>query len=257
MRAAVSRWMVVTTKKVVVGLETQVPFHSKPAFEAFLRFLVDFAPDRLVGIGDHLDCPAPARWNRGTAAEYATNLQYEIDTLKAMFANIRNVYDGPFELHKGNHEQRIEAYTRTKAPAFSDLLCLSMPELLDYRGFDLVDLPRFAPLAPGWVTTHGDSGGSSKFSGGVAMGLAHRQGRSVVCGHTHKLGHIQESVGVGASKTLHAIETGHMMDVKKASYIAHESPNWQMGWAAFEINGTRVHTHLVGCTPTGRLTFDG
>lgn len=245
------------TARVVVGLETQVPFENPAAFRSYLQFIQDFNPTRVVGIGDHLDCPAPARWNRGTAEEYATTLQQEIDTMKSMFQSIRNVYDGPFDLHRGNHEKRIEIYTRTKAPAFAGLVCLSLPELLDYRGYQLGDLPDIAKLAPGWVTTHGDLGGTSKFSGGVAVGLARRLGRSVVCGHTHKLGHIQESTGVGARSILHGVETGHMMDVKKASYIGHGSPNWQSGWAALEIKGSRVHVHLVGCSPRGELTFSG
>lgn len=246
-----------TVTKVVVGLETQVPYENPKVFTAFCSFLSEFEPDRVVGIGDHLDCPAPARWNRGTAAEYATSLQKEIDTLKNMFSCIRFYYDGPLELHSGNHEERIEIYTRTKAPAFADLDCLSVPELLDYRGYGITALPRVATVAPGWVTTHGDIGGSSKYSGGVAIGLARKLGKSVVCGHTHKLGHIQESNGYAASKTLHGVETGHMMDVKKAAYIKDGAPNWQSGWVALEIKGAQVHVHLVGCTATGKVTWNG
>lgn len=244
-------------QRVVVGLELQVPYHNMKAFRAFIQFCKDFQPTRVVGIGDHLDCPAPSRWNRGTAAEYATNLQKEIDTLNGMLWELRDDYDGPLELHTGNHEKRIDVYTSTKAPAFSDLRCLSLPELLDYRSLGIADLPTVAKLAPGWVSTHGDIGTLSKYGGGTAISLARRFGESVVCGHTHRLGHIQESVGRGARQILHGVETGHMMDVGKASYITTGAPNWQSGWAALEIDGDRVHVHLVGCSPSGKVTYSG
>ena len=240
---------------MVVGLELQVPYHNKKIFESFLAFLQDYKPDRLVGIGDHLDCPAPARWNRDTAEEYAGELQKEVNQLKGLFGNIRDVYDGPFEVHEGNHERRIETYARTKAPAFASLECLSIRSLLDYDNFGIVELAAVAPLCRGWVTTH-DFGGllrvSSAYAGGTAMAGARRLGKSVVMGHTHKLGHVQQTVG---GKILHGVETGHCMDDKKAGYIAY--PNWQPGWAVIEYNKDHsVGVQLVNVSRAGKVAFD-
>lgn len=245
-----SKW-----NRVVVSLELQVPFHNKKVFDSFLGFLIHYEPDRLVGIGDAADCPAPARWNRGTAEEYAGKLQQEINTLTGMFSDIRNVFDGQFDIHEGNHERRINVYAKTKAPAFVSLDCLSVGSLLKYQEFNINELPAVAPLCPGWVTTHdlgGQLRGTSKYSGGTAMGIARRLGKSVVMGHTHKLGHIQEVVG---GRRLHGVETGHMMDVKKANYISY--PNWQSGWAVVEYKDDKVHAQLVNVEQNGKVHFNG
>lgn len=245
------------SERVMVGLELQLPYHNQRIWNAFLGFVSDWKPTRIVGIGDHLDCPAPARWNRGTAAEYAGNLQRECDQMKGKFGEIRSVFDGVFDIHRGNHEARIDAYARTKAPAFAGLEALQVRSLLEYKKFEITELPPIAKLAPGWITTHGDIGVLSKYSGGTAISLARRLGVSVVCGHTHRLGHLQESSGIGARTVLHGVETGHMMDIKKAAYIKSGAPNWQGGWAAFEINGHRVHPILVNASPTGVLSYEG
>lgn len=246
--------MAPTTERVIVGLELQVPYHASRIFQSFLYFVKDYQPTRLVGIGDHLDCPAPSRWNRGTAEEYGSKLQQEVDQLKRMFTQIRAIYDGPWGMHKGNHEQRIDTYAAMKAPAFAGLDCLKVANLLDYDGFGITELPPVSVLTQGWVTTHGDIGTLAKYSGGTALSLARRLRRSVICGHTHRLGHIQETDGGG---TLHGVETGHMMDISRASYIRDGCPNWQSGWVTVEINGQRVHPTLVNSSQKGVLTFDG
>ena len=240
-----------------MGLETQVPYHNKRIWESFCDFVVDYGPHEIIGIGDHLDCPAPSRWNRGTAEEYAGNLQQEIDIMKGLFTDVRNLFGGPFSIHEGNHEARINSYARTKAPAFADLNCLEVPSLLDYKGFDIRERNPIEELAKGsgWLTTHGDCGGSSLYSGGTALGLARRWSRSVVCGHTHRLGILNESHGVGANKILTGAESGHMMDVKKASYIKNEAPNWQSGWLAIEVKGAKVHVSTVNVAQNGVITF--
>lgn len=178
--------------------------------------------------------------------------------MKGMFADVRGIFSGSFSVHEGNHEARINQYARTKAPAFSSLECLTVANLLDYQRFEITERSAIHKLAPntGWVTTHGDVGRrSSLYSGGVAIGHAKRWGASVICGHTHKLGIINYSVGVNATKTLTGVETGHMMDIKKASYVTDGAPNWQSGWAAVEVAGGRVHVSLVSVTPNGVITF--
>ena len=243
--------------KIVLGLETQVPYHSRQIFQAFLGFVSDYSPDEIIGVGDHLDCPSPSRWNRGTAAEYAGNLQREIDVMKGMFADIRTVFDGVFSLHEGNHESRINTYARTKAPAFADLDCLEVPSLLDYSGFAIRARKPVEQLykRTSVVTTHGDLiKRVSPTAGATALAHARRFGRSVVCGHTHRMGLLQES---DASRTLVGVETGHMMDIKKAEYVL--APNWQAGWVVAEVNENtgRTHFSLVPVSPTGVVTFHG
>jgi len=243
---------------VVIGGECQIPFHSKPMWRSFLDFIKSFKPEQVILIGDFLDCPAPARWNRGTAAEYAGKLQAGLDAAKRMLGELRDVHDGYLGFHIGNHEARINTYARTKAPALADLECLEVSSLLDFEGFDIEQRKSIHNLggAPGWTTTHGDLGSLSKYAGGTALAFGRRIGRSVFCGHTHRLGILNESYGMGASTTVCGVESGHMMDVRKADYIKHQSPNWQGGWAVAEIQPTgKVWPGIVYCSQTGKVTW--
>lgn len=236
---------------VVIGLETQVPYHNRRIWRSFLEFIITLEPDRIVGVGDHLDCPAPSRWNRGTAAEYAGSLQKEIDVMKGMFGELRAIYDGPLYLHEGNHERRINTYSKTKAPAFADLECLSVSNLLAYSSYGILELPAVAHLCPGWVSTH-DLGGLSrsvsKIAGCTSLGYARRLGRNVVAGHTHRLGHVQET---SHGMVLHGVETGHMMG--GADYTSY--PNWQSGWVVLEYNNNLSKVTLVNVSKTGVINY--
>lgn len=232
-------------------METQVPFHNRRIWNSFVGFVKDISPDRVVGIGDHLDCPAPSRWTRGTAAEYAGNLQGEINTMKGMFGELRSVYDGPLEVHQGNHERRINSYAESKAPAFADLDCLNVSQLLDYANYSITELPDVAELSPGWATTH-DMGGLvrtiSKTAGGTALSYARRIGRSCISGHTHRLGHIQET---SHGKHISGVETGHMMGESGYAY----NPNWQSGWVVFEYRNRLSKVTLVNVSKTGVIYY--
>lgn len=241
---------------IVIGGECQIPYHSKKAWGAFLRFIYDVAPHEVVLIGDFIDCPSPSRWNRGTAAEYAGQLQLELNFAKAMLTELRTIHSGRIGFHIGNHEDRINVYARTKAPAFADLECLEVSSLLDFKEYGIEQRDTIHPLGSGtrWVTTHGHVGPSSRYSGGTALALARRFGRSVVCGHTHRLGVLNESSGIQARTTLSGVESGHLMDVSKASYIKHQSPNWQAGFAYLDISPKKnVWAGTIGVTTQGEL----
>lgn len=243
------------SRRIVLGLEAQIPFHSRAIFKSFIEFVRSYGPTELIGMGDYLDCPAPARWNRGTASEYGGNLQREITTGVDLLWKIRDAYDGPFSVHKGNHEERIDTYARTKAPAFADLECLTVSNLLQYDNLEIRERAPIESLAPGtgWVTSHGHLGSLSRISGGTAMALSRRIGKSTIVGHTHRLGHINSTVG---TKVTSGVETGHMMDVKRAAYIKHGAPDWQAGWVAIEITPQRnVSVTLVPVSQSGVVTF--
>ncbi len=243
--------------RILVGGELQIPYHSSKIFNTWLDFICDFNPDRIVIIGDFLDCPAPARWNRGTADEFRGNLQKEANIGQELLWQTRACAGDACQIdfHIGNHEKRIQTYVRTKAPAFAGLDGLKISSLLGFQKLGVNQLPEFSRLASGWETTHGDAQKTiSNIGGNTALALARRRRRSIIMGHTHRLGMISESSGPAARYVLTGIETGHMMDVSKAGYISSGSPNWQSGFAAFEIDMDRVvNIRLVRVDNTGRV----
>lgn len=241
--------------RVMVGLECQIPYDNPKHFRAFLDYAEDFRPERVVIIGDFLDVPGPSRWNRGTALEFSHNLQMECDKGHEYLRQLRGVVGDQcvIDFHNGNHEKRVENYIRNKAPAFDGLEALRIPSLLRFSELGINLLPDIAPFATGWVSTHGDCIGKtvSPVSGATAIAQARRTGKSVVMGHTHRLGMINETI---AGKALTGIETGHMMDLNKADYVSY--PNWQAGFAAFELENNRVtNIRLVRLNVSGGISW--
>lgn len=241
--------------RVLIGLEMQIPYENPKLFRSFLDFAKDFNPERIVVIGDFLDVPGPARWNRGTALEFRGTLGMESRRGYEYLRELRGLVGSStvIDFHEGNHEKRIQSYVRNKAPAFEGLDVLSIPSLLRFDELGINLLPDVSPLAQGWVTTHGDVVAStvSRTSGGTALIQARKIGKSVICGHTHRLGMINEQL---AGKSLTGVETGHMMDLNKASYVY--APNWQAGFAAVEISENKVQKiHLTKLNSQGKISW--
>jgi len=88
---------------------------------------------------------------------------------------------------------------------------------------------------------HGDEGRSATYSGGTALKLANQVGESVVCGHTHKQGllHDHDSHSGRITKRRFGFEVGHLMDLRKASYIK-AGANWQAGFGLLYVDGKHV-----------------
>lgn len=189
-------------------------------------------PDELWCVGDEIDAPEPSRWNKGMAGEYAPTLQDSIDETFNLMLDFRNALGRkkPFIIQRSNHTDRIQTYIRKYAPAFSSLDTLKIEELLGYSSLGITYLHKMRELLPGWVMAHGDEGSLSRTPGTTALGLAKKLGKSVVCGHTHRLGLQHETTGLnGRTHTLFGLEVGHLMDIKQASYLTSGIANWQQG----------------------------
>jgi UDP-2,3-diacylglucosamine pyrophosphatase LpxH len=223
--------MVNKTKRVVVLSDLQIPYQDNKAVDATLDFIRYYKPDQLWCVGDELDAPEPSRWNKGMAGEYAETLQDSIDLTHDTMASYRKALGNkPFFIQRSNHTDRIDTYMRKYAPAFMSLKSLEIEELLGYSKLKINYLHKMHELLPGWVMAHGDEGALNRAPGATALNLAKRLGKSVVCGHTHRIGLQHETTGFyGKTNTLYGLEVGHMMDIKQASYLTSGSANWQQG----------------------------
>jgi hypothetical protein len=199
-------------------------------------------------VGDELDAPEPSRWNKGMAGEYAPTLQDSIDLTYEIMADFRTALgrNKPFIIQRSNHTDRIQTYIRKYAPAFGSLESLKIEELLGYDSLNIQYLHKFKELLPGWVMAHGDEGRSIQTPGSTAMNLARKLGKSVVCGHTHKLGVQHETTGLyGKNKTIYGLEVGNLMDIKQASYLSSGVANWQQGIGILIQKGRNVIPYSV------------
>lgn len=239
-------------KTVMVMPDLHTDSHDEVALSAWLRAVPVVNPSELVIIGDFIDCKAPARWSKATAAEYANTLPGELEAGKAVLARIREVHDGPIAFIPGNHEARISSYVNTYAPAVSGLVP-SLPELLDFDRFDVSYHPGVYDVAPGTIAIHGKMLSSVLGSAGQsAFKERMRHGVSVVQGHTHRLG-----IGYDTQdRTRFWMECGHLYDTAKAGYLDFKGKaNWQHGFGVLHVRDNKVFpsVHLID---NGTSAFD-
>jgi predicted phosphodiesterase len=235
-------------KRVVVLSDLQIPYHDVRAVQAALDFVRYYKPDELWCVGDELDAPEPSRWNKGMAGEYADTLQTGIDKTHEIMAKFRAALgkNKKFYIQRSNHTDRIDTYMRKYAPAFSSLKSLEIETLLGYDKLGVTYLHRMHELLPGWVMAHGDEGALNRSPGATALNLAKSLGKSVVCGHTHRVGLQHETRGFyGNTHTLFGLEVGHMMDIKQAHYLTSGNANWQQGIGILVESKGKVTPHAV------------
>lgn len=243
--------------------DLQVPYHDRRAVKAVLRFIGDYRPDEVVLIGDCLDFPQPSRWTKDTRAEFEGSIYEDIEYFKAnVFGPLREVYDGPLGMHEGNHDERPRVYLEKNAPALAKTDMFDIENLLDFEEFGVDLLPTFYEIAPGWISTHGHLGGIrlSPLAGNTARNAAIRFGKSVVMGHTHRLGIGSHTTGYGGDKknekTVTGMEVGNLMNMKLAGYLKQGTANWQQGFGLLTVDGQHVKPELVPITK-GKFSVDG
>lgn len=235
--------------KWLVLPDLQVPDHDTRTVKALVEWVAEQDFDGIACVGDELDSPEPSRWNKGYAGEYAGTLQKGIDTCHDVLASFRAALgdDKPFHLMRSNHGERIRTYISRYAPALGSLKVLDYQRLLGLDDLGVTYHERPYEFAPGWLLAHGDEGSLSQAAGGTALSLAKRWGKSVVCGHTHRAGlqHYHQSVGGRLVRPIFGMEVGHLMDMRKASYLKGGSANWQQAFGVFEVDGRSVKPSLV------------
>ncbi|MEU4709471.1 metallophosphoesterase [Nocardia salmonicida] len=248
------------SKRIVIVSDLQIPFEDRRAAKAVLKFIGDTKPDEVVLIGDVLDFPQPSRWNKDTRGEFEGSIYEDVEAAKSrLFGPLRDVYSGPVGFHEGNHDERPRVYLSQYSPALAGTNAFNVETLCDFEGYGIRRLPTFYQIAPGWVSTHGHRGGIrlTQKAGQTALGAAIKFGRSVVMGHTHRLGLSSHSFGYdGKVRTLHGLEVGNLMNMSLAQYLKEGTANWQTGFGLLTVDGKHVKPETV-LIENGKFSVDG
>lgn len=236
-------------KRILVLSDIQVPLHDARAITAVEQFARDWQPDGIYQVGDEADQFEISRWDKGTAKELGGTYQANLDKTHDVMRRFKEALgDKEFHVMRSNHgETRVNSYLRKYAPAFDTLRDLKYERLLRYDELDITYHRQIWQFAPGWALAHGDEGSLIQTPGGTAMALARRIGLSVVCGHTHKAGiqHSHSGYSGRITQSLYGVETGHLMDMAKASYLPSGYGNWQQAFALLYIRQGNVTPVLV------------
>jgi predicted phosphodiesterase len=249
------------SKRIMVVSDTQIPYDDRKALKAVIQFIGEWQPDEVVHIGDLMDFPQPARWSKDSRAEFEGSVLQDAYQAKSRFLEpLRDVYDGPVGVHEGNHDLRPRAYLEKYAPALSKTDYFNVEKLLDFDTYGVALLPMFHEIAPGWVSTHGHMGqlSLSRTAGNTALNAARKFNKSVVMGHTHRLGIGSHTTGYGGkvSTTLTGMEVGNLMNMRLAHYLKSGTANWQQGFGLLTVEGQHVKAETVPIY-RGSFTVDG
>jgi predicted phosphodiesterase len=240
-------------KRILIISDLQIPFHDPRLVTNLIGFVKRYKPDQVVSIGDEIDLPSVSRWQRGTIGEYAGTIGRDRDMTVKILEQLR-VND----VVRSNHTDRLFNYIANQAPGLMGIPELQLENFLRLPELGITYHKKPMPIAPNWIAVHGDHGRISQVAGQTALKQALQHGKSVVCGHTHRLGltHATEASGGVIGRILSGLEVGNSMQFSKASYT-HGSANWQQGFGLLYVDGKNVTPVAVPVHKDGSFVVEG
>ncbi len=170
-------------KKAVIINDIQIPFQDKVTLELVVRFIGELKPDWVIMNGDIVDCYTISEFSRDPLT--TTSLAQEIREAGELMARFRDI---PQKLWiGGNHEDRLRRFIWNKAPQLAEVEGLDFPGLfkLADHGFSWIEYGGHTMVGK-LLVTHGDL--VRRDSGATARAHFQKFGKSVMIGHTHRLG---------------------------------------------------------------------
>jgi len=228
-----------------------------------LNYINKVKVDKLLCVGDELDAPQIAAFNRGTSVEFEGSLQRHIIGLKGLLKEFREALgrSKPFIMQRSNHTQRIEKYISKHAPAFNSIDAIKIENLLGYKNktLDITYNRSLTEVTKNVLMGHGDEGRLYNGAADTALGLALRTGKNFICGHTHRAGLKYQSFGYsGNLSNLFGMEVGHLCDPKSDGMKYTKGyANWQAGFGIlYEHNGS-LKPEVITFNKDGSFMADG
>jgi len=241
-------------KAIVCISDLQVPYHDKRAVANVAAFIKAFKPDTVVSVGDEMDFQTISRWAQGTPLEYERTIGRDRDMTVQVLEDLKVEH-----VIRSNHTDRLFNTVMMRAPGLISLPELEIANFLRFPELGIIYHKKPYELAPNWLLMHGDEGNISQNGGTTALNLAKKTGKSIVCGHTHRMGlvHHTEAFSGVPTRTLWGMEVGNLMDAKQASYLKAGISNWQQGFGILWVEGKSVTPQLVPISKDGTFTVQG
>jgi predicted phosphodiesterase len=240
-------------ERIVVVSDLQIPYHDPRAVYNLIDFIKRYKPDRVVSIGDEIDLPQVSKWEKGRMGEYAGTIGKDRDATVKILEKLRVT-----DVIRSNHTDRLFNYIASYAPGLYGIPELQLENFLRLPELGITYWRKPMPIAPNWVAVHGDHGRISQVAGQTALKQALQHGKSLVCGHTHRLGlsSVTEASGGIVGRILTGLEVGNLMNFKAASYT-HGSANWQQGFGLLYVDGRNVTPVAVPVAKDGSFIVEG
>lgn len=222
-------------KRIVVISDLQVPFHDERAVRNVAKFIKRYKPDDVICVGDEIDLQTISRWSSGRD-EWSGTIGHDRDKTVEILGELQIRH-----LSRSNHSARLYSAISKRLPGLLGLPELTIEGFLKLKELGITYHHKPYEIAKGWIMVHGDEQAINHNAGLTALTAARRHGKSVVCGHTHRLGvsAFSEASGGVLGRVLTGMEVGHLMDEKQAFYTKGTF-NWQKGFGLIytDRNGT-------------------
>jgi predicted phosphodiesterase len=240
-------------ERIVIVSDLQIPYHDPKAVYNLIDFIKRYKPDRVVSIGDEIDLPQVSKWEKGRMGEYAGTIGKDRDATVKILEQLRVT-----DIVRSNHTDRLFNYISSNAIGLYGIPELQLENFLRLPELGITYWKKPLPIAPNWVAVHGDHGRISQVAGQTALKQALQHGKSLVCGHTHRLGlsSVTEASGGIVGRIVTGLEVGNLMDFKKAHYT-HGSANWQQGFGLLYVDGRNVTPVAVPVAKDGSFIVEG
>jgi len=227
-------------KRYLVISDLQVPFHHEAAVKNVIKLARREKFDSVLVVGDEIDFNTISKWAEGTPLAYRQTIHDDRELTKSILWDLSE-YSRECHIIRSNHTDRLYN-TLLKVPGLISLPELQYPAFMGFKDMGMEYHKTAYEFHPGWMLAN----------------LAKKWGKSVLCGHTHRLGMSAYAEGVGSHyRALYGVEVGNLMDRKKASYLRYGSANWQMGIAILEAIGKTLTPTLVPINKDGSFTALG
>jgi len=203
-----------------------------------------------------MDFNTIGRWTEGKAESFLQTLDADRRICQDILYDLKTDV-----VSRSNHSDRLYKSLQ-KIPGLMSLPELQYPKFMafDDLGIHYAKQPYAIP-GTNFVLCHGDEGVMSRIGGQTALNIAKRWGRSVISGHTHKMGYTchTEAFNGRLERVLVGVEVGHTCDMKKMSYLALKaySAQWQAGAVIIHIKRSNVSVEMIPFNTDGSFVAMG
>jgi hypothetical protein len=250
------------TRGVIIP-DVHAPAHHGPLMWALENFLADYKPHILIFVGDLADIFALSRHPKGLRT--VSNAQWEFEVTRRLMDRLIEASGAEIVIVvPGNHEDRVYRFLQDLAPQIGSLLHPHTREPLSFHG-------QLGYTAKDPVVFIYGTEARGGFEGGVLINndLSVHHGiivrpkasfspladmdrwmRSIVHGHTHRLGFVSRDVTPSKeypSGVLRGYELGNLanMDHSFMAYSRGMWPNWHHGFGVLNVHNGIAHLQPV------------
>lgn len=218
--------------------DLHVPYHDIQAITAAWQYGIDKNVNTIFINGDLIDFCQISRFEKNPAKR---SVKYELDTCKALLEAMREAFPTQnIYFLKGNHDVRLEAYLRVKAPELLDVEEFRMENLLQFNKYGITSIDDNVLVKAGHLSiTHGHHVMRGFFAPvNSARGVYMKAKQSTIIGHVHKVSEHTETNMDGDMTTTWS--TGCLCELKP-DYSPLVS-NYAHGFAHIIVNDDKTYS---------------